>query len=163
MSFKKLGLILLALTGWSLAVVFFTGCATVYKPVPVVIADIPKAYAGVTLCDLERNEPIIFIQPYVWKSNLFGLVLQHEMVHVRQSTNFDGGCREFGKRYENDALFRFDTEAEAYCEVLRTYYRPDYYREGLHRVLNDMYQGYGEGMTRLEVEARVMRYCGRPP
>ena len=122
---------------------------------------LPANYAGMAICDRASNEPIVLIQPYLQNSPLFGLVLAHEMEHVRQSINYKGGCREFGKRYEEDLIFRVDIEAEAYCKVLDSHIKVEYYEVALNKVIRDVYSIYGEpaGLTFLETEAHVMRYC----
>jgi hypothetical protein len=68
---------------------------------------------GQTVCD-SANAPEVWIKASWMHSRAFNSILKHEMAHVAQIKRF-GSCWGFYKKFQEDSVFRFDSEVEAYA------------------------------------------------
>lgn len=143
------------------------------KPVPItavwpMVFDSTDGASAHTACDM-RGNPIILINATMLRSGKihpirWTFVLRHEEKHVEQIHRVVGGCRVAQKMYENDPMYRLDSELEAYCTEYILMVGADVFvdRDSAYRTLmNNIYKMYGSHLSRNEFEARIP--CRRSP
>jgi hypothetical protein len=78
----------------------------------VVIMDTLSS-AGRTVCD-DKDKPEIWIHRKFFGSIGFSAILVHEQEHVKQAGAV-GSCQLFLSRYQQDSIFRFTSEVDAFA------------------------------------------------
>lgn len=128
--------------------------------IPVMVLKVANyPIAGQTLCRGSNATPVIIINAELPDSEAQATVV-HEMVHVRQMFK-NGGCLRAALRYENDPGFRFDQEAEAYCEQIRWWVKrgnPVDYNRSVANVTFALRQIYS-----VSVEVALLRFMSLCP
>ncbi len=133
-----LGIVMLAM---------LSGCVT--SRVSVIKAPL-AGYGGITTCD-KNNNIIVVINGNIKDENELRYIHIHEMVHVEQALAEVGGCRSMLSRYKADSLFRFLTEARAYCSDYNARVRDGMSPDKITNLVQFLKDAYAKWLTLDEV------------
>lgn len=114
---KTMGLSILAFISWGLMVVMMVSCAP-QMYTPVISINLPSGYGGLTTCDTKGNPVIVMNTRYLTHPMVESIRI-HENEHVRQMKAHKAGCADFLKQYNEDEVFRLESEAGAMCAELQ--------------------------------------------